>query len=168
MKKTILVPAFAICILLISSCTQPTKQEGGMASTVAPVSTPSIQQVRADIEEVERQWAAAMNTRNLDKLMELYADDAISMPDGAATLSGKAAIRKQQEAEFAQPAKYASVAFETTDVYAQGDVVTEIGKSMFKDAAGKVVGSGKYMAVFEKRNGKYVCIREIFNDDSKK
>jgi ketosteroid isomerase-like protein len=109
-----------------------------------------------------------MNKKDVNALMAMYADDAVSMQDGSPTLSGKAAIQAQQEKDFAAPPKYASVAFETLDVYGDGNVVTEVGKSMNKDAAGKVVNTGKYIAVFEKRDGKYLCIREIYNSDSKK
>ena len=116
---------------------------------------------------IENAWAAAQNAKDINALMAMYADDAVSMPDGEPMLTGKAAIKKKQEADFAKPSKYASIAFETMDVYAQGDVVTEVGKTMYKDAAGKTAGAGKYMAVYEKRDGKYLCIREIYNQDSK-
>ena len=82
-------------------------------------------------------------------------------------LTGKDAIRKKQEADFAKPSGYASIAFETMDVYAQGNVATEVGRAIYKDAAGKTTGGGKYIAVYEKRDGKYLCIREIYNKDSK-
>ena len=59
----------------------------------------------------------------------------------------------------------ATVSFETMDVYGDGNVITEVGKTTTKDAAGKVVSSGKYVGVFEKRDGKYVCIRDINNED---
>jgi len=35
------------------------------------------------------------------------------------------------------------------------------------DAAGKVTATGKYMAVWEKRDGKWLCIRDIGNEDAK-
>ncbi len=35
-----------------------------------------------------------------------------------------------------------------------------------KDASGKVIRTGKYMAIWEKRDGKYICIRDIYNDDA--
>jgi len=36
----------------------------------------------------------------------------------------------------------------------------------WKDASGKEISTGKYMAVWEKRNGKYICVRDISNNDS--
>ncbi|MDP5139434.1 MAG: DUF4440 domain-containing protein, partial [Spirosomaceae bacterium] len=59
-------------------------------------------------------------------------------------------------------------AFETTEVYGSEDQVTEIGISTSTDAAGNVTETGKYMAIWEKRDGKYVCIRDIYNQDAPK
>lgn len=169
MKKTILVPVYAACVLLFASCQEPAKQDGTAAAPVvaAEPAKPDLAKIRAEIVGIENAWATAQNAKDSKTLMAMYADDAVSMPDGEPMLSGKAAIQKKQEADFAKPAKFASIAFETMDVYAQGDVVTEVGKTMYKDASGKVIGGGKYIAVFEKRDGKYLCIREIYNQDSK-
>jgi len=172
MKKTILIPVFAASVLMFASCQEAAKQEAPAETPVATTAVaepakPDLTAIRSEIVAVENAWAAAINAKDINALMALYADDAVSMPEGEPIISGKAAIQKHQEADFAKPPKFASIAFETMDVYAQGDVVTEVGKTMYKDAAGKTTGSGKYIAVFEKRDGKYVCIREIYNSDSK-
>ena len=158
---------YVSCVLLFVSCQEAEKKETPAAATVTEPAKPDLTQIRAEIVAVENAWAAAQNAKDINALMAMYADDAVSMPDGEPMVSGKAAIQKKQEADFAKPSKYASIAFETMDVYAQGDVVTEVGKTMYKDAAGKTAGAGKYMAVYEKRDGKYLCIREIYNQDSK-
>ena len=167
MKKTMLLIAYASCVLLFASCKEDEKKETAAAATVTEPAKPDLAQIRSEIIAIETAWAAAQNAKDVNALMAMYADDAVSMPDGEPMLTGKAAIKKKQEADFAKPSKYASIAFETMDVYAQGDVVTEVGKTMYKDAAGKTAGAGKYMAVYEKRDGKYLCIREIYNQDSK-
>ncbi len=167
MKKTILLPVYAACVLMFASCQEAAKQETPASATATETPKPDLAQIRSEIVAVETAWAKAQNAKDISALMAMYADDAVSMPDGEPTLSGKAAIQKKQEADFAKPAKYASIAFETSDVFAQGNVATEVGKTIYKDAAGKVIGSGKYIAVFEKQNGKFVCIREIYNNDSK-
>lgn len=167
MQKTILTAIYAATVMLFASCNAEVKQETPGVASQTETAKPDLSQIRSEIQAVENQWAAAQNAKDINALMALYADDAVSMPDGAPILSGKAAIQKQQEADFAKPSEYASVAFETTDVYAQGEVVTEVGKTNYKDAAGKTTGGGKYIAVFEKRDGKYLCIREIYNKDSK-
>ena len=167
MKKTILLVTYVSCVLLFASCQEAEKKETPAAVTVAEPAKPDLTQIRSEIVAIETAWAAAQNAKDVKALMAMYAEDAVSMPDGEPMLTGKAAIQKKAEADFAKPSTYASIAFETMDVYAQGNVVTEVGKTMYKDAAGKTTGGGKYMAVYEKRDGKYLCIREIYNKDSK-
>ncbi|MBC7536789.1 MAG: DUF4440 domain-containing protein [Ferruginibacter sp.] len=167
MKKTILLVTYVSCVLLFTSCQEAEKKETPAEVTVAEPAKADLTQIRSQIVAIETAWAAAQNAKDVNALMAMYADDAVSMPDGEPMLAGKAAIQKKAEADFAKPSTYASIAFETLDVYAQGNVVTEVGKTMYKDAAGKTTGGGKYMAVYEKRDGKYLCIREIYNKDSK-
>ena len=167
MKKTILLVTYVSCVLLFASCQEAEKKETPAEVTVAEPAKPDLTQIRSEIVAIETAWAAAQNAKDVTALMALYAEDAVSMPDGEPMVTGKAAIQKKQEADFAKPSTYASIAFETLDVYAQGNVATEVGKTMYKDAAGKTTGGGKYMAVYEKRDGKYLCIREIYNKDSK-
>ncbi len=168
MKKTILLVTYVSCVLLFTSCQETEKKETpAQTTTVAEPAKPDLAQIRTEIVAIENAWAVAINAKDVKALMAMYAEDAVSMPDGEPMVSGKAAIQKMQEADFAKPAKFASIAFETLDVYAQGNVATEVGKTMYKDAAGKTIGGGKYMAVYEKRDGKYLCIREIYNKDSK-
>jgi len=52
-------------------------------------------------------------------------------------------------------------------VYAAGDLVVETGKGTIKDLTGTVVMTSKYMSLFENRNGKYLCIRDCYNNDKK-
>ena len=167
MKKTILLVTYVSCVLLFTSCQEAEKKETPAEVTVAEPAKADLTQIRSQIVAIETAWAAAQNAKDVNALMAMYADDAVSMPDGEPMLAGKAAIQKKAEADFAKPSTYASIAFETLDVYAQGNVVTEVGKTMYKDAAGKTTGGGKYMAVYEKRDGKYLCIREIYNKDTK-
>ncbi len=167
MKKTILLVTYVSCVLLFTSCQEAEKKETPAATTVAEPAKPDLAQIRSEIVAIENAWAAAQNAKDVNALIAMYADDAVSMPDGEPMLTGKAAIQKKQEADFAKPSKFASIAFETLDVYAQDNVVTEVGKTIYKDATGKITGGGKYIAVFEKRDGKYLCIREIYNQDSK-
>lgn len=166
MKKTMLIPIYAACVMMFASCQEAAKEEAPVTPAVAEAPKPDLAQVKTEIQAVETAWADALNKKDINALMALYADGAMSMQDGGPTLVGKADIQKQQEADVATR-KFASFAFETLEVYAEGDYVTEIGKSTYLDDAGKSVGTGKYMAIFVKKDGKYLCLREIFNMDSK-
>ncbi len=172
MKKSILLFVVSSCLVVLSSCkeetTTPPPAAEAATETEAPApAKPDLAQIKTEIQAVENAWAAALTARDLNALMALYTDDAVSMPNNQPILVGKAAIQKAQEAEFKTMPAGRTFAFETMDVFGDGDVVTETGKSTIKDASGKVVGTGKYMAVFRKQDGKYLCIREIYNNDSK-
>lgn len=167
MKLTTFSAVLVMGAMFIASCEQA-PPAAATEETAAPVpAKPDLAQIRTEIQTIENAWAAAQNAKDLNALMAMYTDDAVSMPDGQPANSGKAAIQKYLEKEFAKNAAGNAYAFETLDVYAGENTVTEVGKTTIKDASGKVVSTGKYVAVFEKRDGKYLCIREIFNDDSK-
>ena len=163
MKITHLFSALLSCMLMFVSCEQTAPKEAPKSEAVKP----NLAQIKSDIQAVETNWADAINTKNINAIMALYADDAVSMPNDAPTLTGKAAIQKAQEESFAKNKAGEMMSFTTTEVFSEGNQVLELGTSTTKDAAGKVIGTGKYMALFEKRDGKYVCIREMYNNDQK-
>ncbi len=143
----------ASCLLAFTACQQTSETK------------PDLTQIKSEIQTLENAWATAMNTRDIDGLMALYSDDAVSMPNNGPTLSGKAAIRQNQEREFANMAAGRTYSFETVEVFGDADQLTEIGTSIYKDAQGKLIGKGKYVCIWKKQDGKYLCFREIYNDD---
>ena len=116
---------------------------------------------------MENSWAEADNARDTNAVAAFYADDAVSMVNNKPMLVGKAAIKQEIAASLAKRAKGATVAYDIIEVFGDENTVTEVGKITVKDASGKVTYTGKYMAVWEKRNGIYICIRDISNDDVK-
>jgi uncharacterized protein (TIGR02246 family) len=123
--------------------------------------------IKAEIKAIEATWAAAFNAKDVSTIMGFYADDAISMNDDQPMLVGKDAIRKGVEAEMARRKDKTTVAFETLDLYGDDKRVTEVGKTTLTDSTGKVIYTGKYMAVWEKRDGQWLTVRDISNDDAK-
>lgn len=152
MKSHHLLSLLGAALVLVTAC-QPATQQADMA------------QIKSEIQSIENAWATALNERDVDALMLLYADDAQSLPNNAPILDGKAAIKKAQEAEFATMPTGMTFAFETLSVVGTSEIVTETGMSTYKDAEGNIIGTGKYIAVFEKQNGQYRCIREAYNND---
>ena len=82
-------------------------------------------------------------------------------------ISGKEAIKKEMETEQANKKKGITNTSETTDVFGDENTVTEVGKTIRKDASGKVKSTGKYITIWKKVNGKFVTVREMWNDDAK-
>jgi len=158
----------AISIFTIGCNSQPDKKtEMEPAVTAEPVVVkPDMASIKAEIQGLENDWAAADNARNAIAVAALYSDDAISMSNNAPMTVGKAAIQKEIEGWISKRTKGETVAYETLEVFGDGNIVTEIGTAITKDASGKVIRTGKYMAIWEKRDGKYICIRDIYNNDA--
>jgi ketosteroid isomerase-like protein len=143
------------------------KKDGEWKIAKSWLSQPDLSNIKAEIKAIEDAWAAASNAKDVATIVGFYADDAISMSDDKPMLVGKAAIQKGVEEEMARHKDNEKVVFETLDLYGDENCVTEVGKTTITDSAGKVIYTGKYMAVWEKRNGKWLTIRDIVNDDAK-
>ncbi len=123
--------------------------------------------VRAEIQAMEDAFAAASNARDAEAQVAYYADDANSLVPDMPTLVGKEAILARAKAEMAEnPDQKGNISFEIIDLYAAGDIAVEVGKWTYTPEGGEA-STGKFMSLFEKRDGKYICIRDIFNSDAK-
>lgn len=143
------------------------KKNGEWKIARSVLSKPDMTKIKAEIQALENDWAKASTDKDVATIVAFYTDDAVSMSNNKPMLTGKAAIQKDIEADFAKRKETVVVAYETLDVYGNETVVTETGKTTVKDATGKVTYTGKYMVVWEKRNGKWLVVRDIYNDDVK-
>jgi len=123
--------------------------------------------LKKEIQDLETGWAAADNAGDVNALAAFYADDAVSLATDQPMIVGNDAIKKDLEAAMAKKPKGQKVSYEVMDVFGSGNYVTEVGKTIRTDSTGKVTSTGKYMAVWEKRNGKWICIRDMGNNDAK-
>lgn len=165
MNSSAIVTLFIGLSLFVVGCNSPAPK---VAETNAQVEMkPDMAAVKAEIQTLESSWAAADNARDANAVAAFYADDALSMSNDKPTLVGKAAILADITEGLAKKAAGSTVSYEVMEVFGDEKVVTEVGKSITKDATGKVISTGKYMAVWEKRDGKYICIRDIYNNDKK-
>lgn len=123
--------------------------------------------IKAEIIALEKNWDTHFNNGDLDNLLQLYADDAVRLPSNQPIIIGKAAIKKGMEIEKANKKKAYTSTSETTDVFGDENMVTEIGKTIRKDASGQVKSTGKYITIWKKVNGKFLTVREMWNDDAK-
>lgn len=160
MKKTtrfsFLFAALAAVTLLVSC--KPASQEPAKPDLVA---------IRTEIQALENAYAAGLKAKEANAVVAYYADDAISLVNNAPIAVGHDALLKMAQDDIARDTTNTTVTFETVDIFAAGDYVVETGKSTYKDPAGNVVKTAKYMTLFEKRNGKYLAIRDIYNEDQK-
>ena len=149
-------------VLMIGCNTTETKP----AEAAAPTA-PDMGKVKTEIQTLENSWAAADNAGDAKTLATFYADDAVALSNNKPMISGKDAILKNMEEGMAKKVRGVTVAYDVLDVFGDENTVTEVGKTTRKDSTGKVTYTGKYMAIWVKRDGKYLCIRDISNDDVK-
>ena len=113
-------------------------------------------------------FADAYNAGDVDKLVAMYWEDAVVLPPGAPPQSGSAAIRTFFETDTAGT-RAAGLKFnipEAGAVDVAGDLAYESGTFSVTDAAGRTVATGKYIGVFQKRDGKWLYIRDTWNTDA--
>lgn len=169
MKLSLSISLLMTAFLLTTACNAPaTEKTPKTVETVqAMVAKPDMAKVKAEIQALENAYADSDNANNANAIAALYTDDAVSLNNHEPMSIGKAAILKSQTAGMAKKKKGTTVTYDIMDVYGDENQVTEVGKFIRKDAAGKVERTGKYMAVWEKRDGKYLCVRDISNNDAK-
>jgi len=100
--------------------------------------------------------------------MTYYSDDAISYPSEKAPVVGKEAMKASIQEDLVSYPKGSTVSFAVKDLFISDDgtLVTEIGSYTALDSLGNKTRTGHYMSLFEKRDGKYVCIRDISTPDT--
>jgi hypothetical protein len=59
------------------------------------------------------------------------------------------------------------LSFKTNEVFpsSDGNQIIEIGYFKLVDSANAIINTGNYMSLFEKRDGKYVCLRDMSASD---
>ncbi len=150
-------------------CGSPSDKKTDTETTVTaePVEAKAdMASIKTEIQGLESAWAAADNARDTNAVLEFYSDDAISLSNNAPMSKGKPAIQSELEEGMAKRTEGETVSYNTLEVFGDETTVTEIGTAISKDASGKVIRTGKYMAIWEKRDGKYICIRDIYNSDA--
>ena len=112
-------------------------------------------------------WAKAYNGGDAKAVAALYADDAILQPPGAPSAKGRAAILDYFTKDIAGT-KAAGAVFNVnakTDVGVSGNTGWESG-TYTATIKGAVVESGKFLSVSQKKNGKWLYIRDTWNADA--
>lgn len=130
----------------------------------------AVEDTTADEAEIAKSapaWAAAYNAGDADALAAMYAEDATLQPPGAPSATGRDAIRAFFAVDTAN-SKAAGVTMNIPQAGAidvSGDLAYEAGTYSVTDASGATVDTGKYIGVFQKRDGKWLYIRDTWNSD---
>jgi uncharacterized protein (TIGR02246 family) len=156
MKRNWSITVFASCCLalLVLSCEQRQPADTRAADEAA-------------IRAVNPAWFRFYSAGEADSVTALYADDAVVCAPGTPSARGHAAILEYYKKDIAASASAGVTTNNgpTTDDGVSGDLGWEWGTFTVTNKSGATVETGKYITVYEKRNGKWLIIRDIWNSD---
>jgi len=155
MKNKIITRAVlaGFCAVLVSCNTK--KEENAVID---------LKQVKKEIQAKENEYAATYNAGQL-KEIGYYADDAITFYQNRPPIIGKDARYEFLKSDLENNTNV--ISFETKEVFVShdGNQVVEVGYYKVTDSTNVPINTGNYMSLFEKRDGKYVCLRDMSASD---
>ncbi len=140
-----------LAALFLTACTSP-KEES------APV---DMDKLKVEIQAMEDAFAAGEKAKDVDAVAAYYADDATSFNRNEPPSVGMAAIKEKIAKGFAKDTAGNYNVYKVVDLFAEGNTATEIGSWTQFDSAGTQMENGYYMSYFQKRDGKYLCVRDM-------
>jgi ketosteroid isomerase-like protein len=157
MKNMVIKGVFLACTLSVLVACNPKSAETGTVVI-------DKEQIKKDIQAKEDQFAELYNTGEL-KEIGYYADDATTFYQNKAPLIGKAAIVEFLKSDLKHNTN--KISFTTNEVFpsSDGNQVIEIGYYRVVDSTNNPINTGNYMVMFEKRDGKYVSVRDMSASD---
>lgn len=143
---------FLAAVLFISACS--TKKEEAAA-------TIDMDKLKTEIQAMEDAYAAGEKAKSVDAVAAYYSDDATSYNRNAPPSVGMAAIKEKIAKNLAEDSTGAYYVYKVVDLFAEGNTATEIGSWKKMNADGTEMDNGYYMSYFQKRDGKYLCVRDM-------
>jgi ketosteroid isomerase-like protein len=156
MRKNIRLFGFLVFTALIfSACITAEKEE-----------VLDMEKIKVEIQAMEDAYSAGEKAKDADAVAEYYSDDAISYSRNTEPLVGKTAIRDNIANSIAKDTLENYNVYKVVDLFAEGNTAVEIGSWTEFDASGNEKEHGNYMSVFQKRDGKYICVRDMSSTTS--
>jgi len=155
MKNRFLKGALLVYVMSLMVACSTNKPESASAEI-------DIEQIKQEIQAKENEFAETYNAGEM-KSIGYYADDAVSFTQNSPPLVGKEEIVNYLKASLDSGKNENKISFTTIEVFVSNDakLVVEFGSYKVVDPDNTVVNSGNYMSLFEKRDGKYVTVRDM-------
>jgi uncharacterized protein (TIGR02246 family) len=150
-SKFQLIILSAIAISIISGCSSPAGEAAAL----------DLEKIRPEIQAMEDAYAAAEKAKDAGKVADYYSDDATSYSRNRMPEVGKAAIKESLAKRLAADTTGNYNVYKVVDLFGEGNMLVEIGSWTEMSPAGAEVNKGHYMSLFQKRDGKYVCVRDM-------
>lgn len=141
-----------IGLLAIAACTPP------VADTSADA---------AVLRDGTKAWVDAYNAGDADSIVAMYAEDAVLMPPDAPLAKGHEAIRSFLAADIASfKANGVTLVLGEESTGVSGNTGWHSGTFKVNGAGGATVGTGKYLEIWRKTDGKWLMVHDIWNGDA--
>ncbi len=125
-------------------------------------------EARAALLKADIEWAEAAGTKDLERIVSFWTEDAVVYPPREAPVAGKAAIRKYVGESLKVPGFAISWKPGEAVVSASGDLgyTTGTNSFTFPNAQGQLTTShGRYVTVWRKEpGGRWRCVIDFWNE----
>jgi ketosteroid isomerase-like protein len=123
----------------------------------------------AALRKLDDEWSKAAGSKDVEKTISYYSDDAVVMPPNSPALTGKEPIRGLWKAMLGAPGFAGGWKSTKVEVARLGDLAYVSGNYELSehDASGKpMTDKGKYLEVWKKQaDGSWKCVVDMFNTD---
>ena len=116
-----------------------------------------MEKITVEIQAMEDAYAAGEKAKDADAVAAYYSDDAKSYGRNIQPLSGQTAIREN----IANDTTGNYNVYKIVDLFVEGNTAVEIGSWTEFDSSGNELENGNYMSYFQKRDGEYICVRDM-------
>ena len=121
------------------------------------------------LRDADAAWSKAAGSKDLDKTVSYYSNDATVLPPNASAATTKEAIKKIWQDMLANPGLVISWKATKVEVAKSGDLgfVSGTYELTMNDASGRPVNDrGKYVEIFKKpADGTWKAVVDIWNSD---
>jgi uncharacterized protein (TIGR02246 family) len=143
----------------------PASRDTLAAAPAAPAADPAAEEQA--IRAINERWVAAVASGDTATIGGIYAEDGLFMSPNAPLATGRAAIVQGWAAMMAAPG--VALTFNPTDieVASGGDMAWDVGVYQYRsgEGASAVADTGKYLVVWEKQDGQWRVVADMFNSD---
>ena len=140
----------------------------GALLAVAGCAPTSQADVKAEVLRTDAEWLKAAQSRDAERALSYWADDAIVFPPGSPAVSGKAAIRDFVAKSFSTPGFSIKWKTAAVELSGSGDLAytTATNRVTVNGPDGKqVVIDGNAVSIWRRqKDGVWKCVVDIWND----
>jgi ketosteroid isomerase-like protein len=156
MRKTILVMLTAACYSWMVSCNGGNNQKHANEAVQEP--TLDKKWARGFVDSLNQNFSEEIASADSAALASHYWPNAELLLDNSEVVKGEDIIHAWGNGIRAG---IKEVSFSTTDIAGSSDYIIETGNYEMKDGSKNLLDRGKYVVVWEKRNGEWKLYRDI-------